>query len=99
MLVSTAAGKQITLNLNGSQQGGAVLYTVPAGKTFRGKIGHTEASGYLTIVSSTGQMEFYDPNKTSSSTGWLADVVLVGGTIVKSYGSNSGTSSILGLES
>lgn len=98
-LSAASSGKQITLYVSGSQQQGATMYTVPAGKTFKGKIGHTDASGYLTIVSSTGQVEFFNPLKTSSTTAWLADVELVGGTIVKSYGSTSGSSHIIGIES
>lgn len=90
---TVATTKTIAISKSGNSQNGAVMYTVPTGKKFKGLIGHS-LNYYLSINSNE-----IGPFSNGTSLPWQASIELTAGAVVKAYVSTAGTSMLFGVES
>ena len=93
---NTTVNTPIQIVIGPVTAGGAVMYAVPAGRKFIGRIGNI-TSGYSTLINGAA-ISFFNGNSTSVATaGSLAELTLLAGTVIKEV--NGTNSYIYGVES
>ena len=94
--VASSGAGPIQISVNNNIASGAVMYTVPAGRKFVGRIWNT-GNNNQTQINSTYMYCYFGSATSVAQSGSLWEYNLVAGTVIKEGTAN--TSAILGIES
>ena len=93
---NTSVNTLIQITIAATSTANAVMYTVPTGRKFIGRIGNT-TSGYGTYVNSALIPFFQGSGGTNPTAAALFELTLLAGTVIKEQAANS--TYIYGVES